>query len=63
MSTYKETCKQCGAHLIIDDGDCYAGGLRDYEIVFCPVCKAQLTPVHTSGVPHVSYDTTHENKV
>lgn len=60
MSTYKEICPKCGAHLIVDDGDCYAGGLRDNEVIFCPACKAQLSPVYTSGIPHVYYDITYK---
>lgn len=58
MSTYKTECKNCHAKLVVDDGDCYAGGIRDYEIVFCPSCKSQLQPVYTSGTPQVYYDTT-----
>lgn len=57
MSTYNETCNNCQTKLIVDDGDCYAGGLRDNETVFCPKCGKALTPVYTSGIPHVYYDT------
>lgn len=60
MSTYKEICSNCGAHLIVDDGDCYAGGCRDYEIIFCPGCNAQLTPVYTSGRPDAYFDTAYK---
>ena len=61
MSTYIDTCKKCNINLIVDDGDCYAGGLRDNELVFCPKCNAQLTPVYTSGIPQVYFDTTDQS--
>ena len=57
MSTLYETCNKCNTKLIIDDGDCYAGGLRDNEIVFCPKCNNQIT-VYTSGKPHVYFEST-----
>ena len=62
MSTYNETCSKCKTKLIIDDGDCYAGGLRDNEIIFCPKCGNELSPVYTSGIPHVYFDTTSDDK-
>ena len=60
MSTYNETCSKCNTKLIIDDGDCFAGGLRDNERVFCPNCQAELRPVYTSGIPQVYYDNSNQ---
>ena len=62
MSTYNKTCSNCNPKLIIADGDSYAGGLRDHEIIFCSKCGNELTPVYTSGIPHVYFDTTSDNK-
>lgn len=57
MSTYSVKCDKCGKDLIIDDGDCYAGGDKEMEFVFCPNCENELSPVYTSGIPHVYFDT------
>lgn len=61
MSKYNETCSKCQTKLIVDDGDCYAGGLRDDERIFCPNCGEELPSVYTSGIPHVYYDTSSNN--
>ena len=62
MSSYKTTCSNCGTKLIVEKGDCYAGGLRDSEPIFCPNCNASLGSVYTSGIPEVYYDTTDTKK-
>lgn len=62
MSSYDTTCPKCNTKLIVDDEDCYAGGLRDNESISCPKCGASLGTVYTSGTPHVYYDTTKSNK-
>ena len=62
MSTYNAECSKCHTKLIVDTGDCYAGGLRDNEPIFCPKCEASLGAVYTSGIPHVYYDTTKFDK-
>ena len=56
MGRYNEVCSECSTNLIVDDGDCYPGGLKDDERIFCPVCKNELRSVYTSGCPHVYID-------
>lgn len=62
MSTYNTTCPNCGTKLVVDDGDCYAGGIRDNESIFCPNCNKELDSVYTSGKPYVYYASTDTKK-
>lgn len=60
MSIRNVKCNNCGVNLKIDDGNCYAGGIKDTEYIFCPNCGYELFPVYTSGVPEVFFD--HDKK-
>lgn len=56
MSMRKTTCKNCGIKLKIEDGNCYPGGIKDFESISCPNCGHELFPIYTSGIPEVFYD-------
>lgn len=55
MPIFHTECKNCHAKLVVDKGDCYAGGLRDNEPIFCPECGESLGTVYTSGTPRVYF--------
>lgn len=38
MSMRKTTCENCGTKLKIEDGNCYPGGIKDFESISCPNC-------------------------